>query len=54
MIRFLKHYPEVLPLLVLVILLAGLMPLIDQTVERHWVELQSFDPGIRIERLVLR
>ncbi len=54
MIQFLKHHPEVIPLVILVILLAGIMPHIHSAAELYWGELQSFDPGIRIDRLVIR
>lgn len=52
--KFFKQYPEVIPLVLLVLLLAGLQPRIARRMQERMFVFDSFDHGIRVERLVLR
>ena len=54
MIRFFREHPEVLPILILVMIMTGLMPEIHNAFQAHLNDRMMFDPGIRIERLVIR
>lgn len=54
MMRFFREHPEVLPLLILVIIMTGLIPEIHNVLQAHLSDQMISDPGIRIERLVIR